>query len=120
MSYLWNLAVAASRNIEQQMIWYEADEARGGAELANRWNALLGQALVKLAEAPCRHPFAPENGRWMRQHEVRQMRFRPWRSGVGWRVLYTVDEERKLVTVLQVRHEHRRWLHEAEQEDQPQ
>jgi hypothetical protein len=32
-------------------------------------------------------------------------------------VLYTVDEAAKQVTVLQIRHEHRRWMFEAEEAD---
>lgn len=114
MSYRWELAAEATRSIEQQMIWYEADEKRGGIELADRWLAKLEPALEKLAAAPSRFGFAPENGRWLPQVELRQMLFRPWKSGSGWRVLYTMDEGRKLVTILQIRHKRRRWL-EAEE-----
>jgi len=73
----------------------------------------LQTALEKLAVAPHRFGFAPENGEWFPQHQIRQMLFRPWKSGVGWRVLYTIGEESKTVTVLQIRHEHRRYLHES-------
>ncbi len=117
MSFLWNLADTAEADVDRQMIWDESDEAHGGADLGNRWNGLLELALTKLAVAPHRHGFAPENGKWMPQYEIRQMLFRPWKSGVGWRVLYTIDEARKLVTILQIRHEHRRWMFEAEQEE---
>jgi hypothetical protein len=117
MSFHWSLADTAEADIDRQMIWYEADELRGGADLANRWSDLLKSALVKLALSPHRHGFAPENGKWMPQHEIRQMLFRPWKSGVGWRVLYTIDEAKKLVTILQTRHEHRRWLFEAEDDE---
>lgn len=68
-----------------------------------------------LPPVPHRFGFAPENGKWLPEHEIRQMLFRPWKSGVGWRVLFTIDEEQKLVTVLQVRHEHRRWFFEADE-----
>ena len=40
------------------------------------------------------------------------MLFRPWKKGVGWRVLYTIDEDHRLVFVFQVHHERRRWLFE--------
>jgi len=43
------------------------------------------------------------------------MLFRLWKSGVGWRVLFTVDELEQVVTVLQVRHEHRSPLEEGEE-----
>ena len=113
MSFQWSLADTGEHDIDRQMIWYESDESHGGAELANRWSDLLQSALEKLALAPQRHGFAPENGKWMQQYEIRQMLFRPWKSGAGWRVIYTIDEARKLVTILQIRHEHRRWLFEA-------
>lgn len=57
---------------------------------------------------------AAENGRWHPEVVIRRMLFRPWKSGVGWRVLFTVDEIRQVVTVLQVRHEHRPLLEEGE------
>jgi mRNA-degrading endonuclease RelE of RelBE toxin-antitoxin system len=38
-------------------------------------------------------------------------------SGAGWRVLYTIDESAKLVTVPQIRHERRRYPHEIADED---
>jgi hypothetical protein len=54
----------------------------------------------------------------MQQHQIRQMLFCPWKSSVGYRMLYTIDEVPKLVMILQIRHEHRRWLFETEKEDQ--
>ncbi|MFN0076348.1 MAG: type II toxin-antitoxin system RelE family toxin [Prosthecobacter sp.] len=117
MSFLWSLADTGEDDIDRQMIWYESDESHGGAVLANRWSDLLRLALDKLALSPHRHGFAPESGKWMPQYEIRQMLFRPWKTGVGWRVLYTIDEARKLVTILQIRHEHRRWLFEAEDDE---
>ncbi len=54
----------------------------------------------------------------MPEFELRQMLFRPWKSGVGWRVLYTIDEKQKLVTVLQIRHERHPHLHDASDEEE--
>ena len=54
----------------------------------------------------------------MPEFELRQMLFRPWKSGAAWRVLYTIDEKQKLVTVLQIRHERRRHLHDASNEEE--
>lgn len=117
MRYRVKQDAAADAAIVAQVDWYRADEGRGGEALAKRWFDALHQALSTLAEAPTQHRFAPENGKWLPAFELRQMRFRPWKSGVGWRVLYTIDEAAKTVIVLQVRHAHRRFLHESAEED---
>jgi mRNA-degrading endonuclease RelE of RelBE toxin-antitoxin system len=110
-------ALSADLCVEAQVEWYRSDEKHGGDGLALRWFDLLHKALETLSKNPQRHGFAPENGKWMRQYEIRQMLFRPWKSGVGWRVLYTIDEAQKLVTILQIRHEHRLRMFEAEDDD---
>jgi plasmid stabilization system protein ParE len=116
MSYELTLSDEAQRTIEDQVQWYEADEKHGDAELADRWLNRLESALNRLATSPHRHGFAPENGRWHPELEIRQMQFRPWKSGVGWQVLFVIDEKQRHVTVLQVRHERRRWLFDKEGE----
>jgi hypothetical protein len=68
---------------------------------------LLETALDALRDHPTRHGFAPENGRWMPSVSMRQMRFKPWKTPSAWRFLHTIDDQAKLVTVLQVRHEKR-------------
>ncbi len=113
MSYPLTLSDEAQRTIEEQMQWYEADEKHGGAELADRWLTRLEAALKKLAASPHRHGLAPENGRWHPELEIRQIQFRPWKSGVGWRVLFVLDLKQSVITVLQVRHERRRWMFET-------
>ncbi len=107
MSYRVRQEFSADASTAAQVKWYSADARRGGEALARRWFEQLHMALASLATAPTRHPFAPENGEWMPHLEIRQMLFRPWKSGAGWRVLYTIDEKQKLVTVLQIRHERR-------------
>jgi hypothetical protein len=57
------LSSEAERCIEDQLLWYEVDEMRGGAELADRWMDLLEIGLDTLRQHPERHGFAPENGR---------------------------------------------------------
>lgn len=114
MKCRWELSDEAKAAVERQVAWYESDERHGGAELSERWVSVLEPQLEKLAAEPHGYGMAPENGGWNPTVEIRQMLFRPWKSGVGWRVLYTIDEARKLVTILQIRHEHRRWLFEAE------
>lgn len=113
MSYKLTLSDEARRAIEEQLEWYGAEDAHGGTELASRWLDRLEAAVEKLAASPRRHGLAPENGRWHPELEIRQMLFRPWKSGIGWRVLFLIDEKRRIVTVLQVRHERRRWLFEG-------
>lgn len=115
MSYQWSLSPDADDCIFRQTQWYLVEVTDGGEELATRWIIGLEVALENLAKHPTRHGFAPENGKWLPELQVRQMLFRPWKSGVGWRVLYAIDENAKLVTVLQVRHEHRRWMQDAEE-----
>lgn len=117
MSYRWSLSSAADDGVLRQTAWYLTEIPDGGADLARRWNSLLQTALEKLAVAPTRFGFAPENGQWLPELQIRQMLFRPWKSGAGWRVLYTIDERKKLVTVLQIRHEHRLRMFEAEDEE---
>ena len=117
MSYTVKQAASADASIADQVAWYQTDERRGGTVLAERWFSALHLALATLAGSPTRYGFAPENGQWLPHLAIRQMLFRPWKSGVGWRVLYTVDEAAKQVTVLQIRHEHRRWMFEAEEAD---
>lgn len=117
MSYEVSLSKEAQRSIEEQLQWYEADAKHGGTDLADRWLALLESPLNKLTENPERHGPATENGRWHAEIQVRQLQFRPWKSGVGWRVLFAIDEELNVVTVFQVRHEGRRWL--GEESDVP-
>jgi plasmid stabilization system protein ParE len=113
MDYELRLSAEAERCIEDQLLWYEADEANGGAELADRWLDLLEAALDALSQHPERHGFAPENGRWLSGVSIRQMRFKPWKTPSTWRVLYVIDEETRQVIVLQIRHEKRPLLGEG-------
>jgi plasmid stabilization system protein ParE len=114
MDYVLLLSAEAERCIEDQLLWYEADEAGGGAELADRWIDFLEVALDTLKQHPERYGFAPENGLWMPDISIRQMRFKPWKTPSAWRILYTVNEQAARVTVLQVRHEKRSLLTEIE------
>ena len=108
---------AAEASIAAQVNWFTADEERGGEALAEKWFNLLHAEIATLTGNPHLHAFAPENGKWQPKVAIRQMLFRPWKAKAGWRVLYTVDQRAKLVSVLQIRHEHRRWLHESKDED---
>jgi plasmid stabilization system protein ParE len=114
MKYRVVLSPEGRKTIDEQADWYCSDEQQGGEELATRWLDELQAALASLAVMPGRHGLAPENGKWHPDVLVRQMLFRPWQSGVGWRVLFAVDEPTRIVSILQIRHERRRWLFEPE------
>lgn len=114
MNHRWELSDYAKESVNDQILWYEDNVYPGGDELADRWFAELHAAFEVIAKTPLRFGFAPENTKWLPELQIRQMLFRPWKSGVGWRVLFAVDEDAKLVTILQVRHEHRLWMHETE------
>jgi hypothetical protein len=93
--------------MEEQLLWYEADDRNGGIELADRWMDLLEMTLEQLRKHPERHGFAPENGRWRADVAIRQIRFKPWKTPSSWRILYVMDEKARQVTVIQIRHEKR-------------
>lgn len=107
MDYELLISAEAGQCIEDQLRWYEADEANGGAELADRWLDRLETALESLRQHPERFGHAPENGRWMPSLTIRQMRFKPWKTSSAWRILYVIDEKPVRVSVLQIRHEKR-------------
>ena len=112
----WELRISSEAEacINEQQQWYESDEKRGGTVLADRWLELIEVAMTELCKHPERHGFAPENGRWRPELNIRQMRFKPWKTRSSWRVLYVLDEKNGIITILQVRHEHRRWLFEGD------
>jgi len=114
MSWQWWLSPSAEEEIEAQLRWYEEDEEQGGVDLSIRWLDRLEKALEAIAVSPERHRPAPEDGRWMPHHTIRQVVFRPWRARPGWRILYTVDSLARRVTILQIRHERRRFLFEGD------
>ena len=94
MNYELRLSSEAERCIEEQLQWYEAAEQDGGSELADRWFDLLEAALEALGQHPERHGFAPENGRWMPEIAIRQMRFKPWKTSSAWRILYVMISDK--------------------------
>ena len=104
------LSAEAERCIEDQLQWYEADQTADAAALANRWLGLMEVALDSLRQHLERQSSAPENGRWVPEISLRQMRFKPWKTPSAWRILFVIDEETQRVTVLQVRGERRPFL----------
>ena len=112
MRYRVKFLAEAEQCITDQIAWYEEGEKHGGSELADRWLAKFQEKLRELEERPERFGFAPENGKWRSQLALRQMPFKPWKKKVGWRVLFVIDDEQAIVSIVQIRHELRPLLGE--------
>ncbi len=106
MRYTLLISAKARQHVRDQRAWYHT-HLEDGSALAARWTRLLEQALEKLREQPSRHSPAASHEQIDPRVLVRRMLFRPWQSGKGWRVLFTIDERERSVTVLQIRHERR-------------
>jgi len=111
VSYQLHFSSEAERCIEEQLEWYDRETDH---EQGDRWLAQLEAALERLSGNPERYGFAPENGLWRPELELRQMPFQPWKTKSAWRVLYVIDESSEVVTVIQIRHSRRPWLSEEE------
>lgn len=107
MAYELRLSAEAKRCVQEQLQWYEADEANGGAELADRWLDLIETAFDALVQHPERHGFALKIRVLDARNSIRHMRFEPWKTASAWRILYVLDEQAIRVTTVQVRHEKR-------------
>jgi plasmid stabilization system protein ParE len=100
MAYLIEFSARASRDLEILYIEKNAAESRA----ASRWYNELEEAVYALAEYPFRCPVAPEARRARRK--LRHLLYGE-KSRV-YRVIYEVDERRKVVWVLHIRHGARR------------
>jgi toxin ParE1/3/4 len=100
MTYLVEFSARASRDLEILYIEKNAAESRA----ASRWYNELEEAVYALAEYPFRCPVAPEARRARRK--LRHLLYGE-KSHV-YRVIYEVDERRKVVRVLHIRHGARR------------
>ena len=114
MGYRVTFLAEAEQCIVDQIAWYEEDEINGGAELADRWPTKLEQSIFEFESRPERFGFAPENGRWEPQLELRQMPFMPWKKKTAWRILFVINKEESIVTIVQIRHDLRPLLGEEE------
>jgi toxin ParE1/3/4 len=100
MTYVVEFSIRASRDLEVLYIEKNAAESRA----ASRWYNELEEAVYALAECPFRCPVAPEARRARRK--LRHLLYGE-KSHV-YRVIYEVDERRKVVWVLHIRHGARR------------
>jgi hypothetical protein len=104
---LWENGASRPAEIQARFQW-EIDNGTLHSTLVNLVHKK--HAMRELCKCPEKHDFAPENRRWNPELNIRQMRFKPRKTKSAWRVLYGLDETSGIITVLQVRHEHRRLL----------
>ena len=108
--YLIEIPYKAERSIDEQIDWLFSNPGGDGKRLSEKWSDEFDIVLESLAFHPERNGFAPENGKIFHGVEIRQKRFRPWKGKPGWRVLYMVDDNEGVVTILQIRHERQPWV----------
>jgi plasmid stabilization system protein ParE len=113
MTFKLHISGAGKQDIRSQQRWYESDPLRGGSDLAERWLEGLSEEMGMLLQHPEKFPFAPDNGRWKPHLKLRQMVYRPWKGKPGWRVLYVILNKTQQISVVHIRHESRRWLHDS-------
>jgi len=114
VSFDIRFSIEAEESIDHQLHGYKA-QLDEGHQLARRWYHKLGEALEALRDRPERFGFAPENGRWSPELELYQLKFRPWKTGSTWRVLFVIEAKKETVTVIQIRHASRRRLYEPKE-----
>ena len=96
MAYLVELTRRAERDLEYLYERISADDSIAAA----RWFNRLEAAINKLERLPRRCPIAPES-------KKAQRRLRHLLYGARWdvhRVIYEIDESRKTVWILHIRH----------------
>ena len=96
MTYLVELAARAARDLE---ILYVEKNA-GDSQAATRWYNGLEEAVYTLQTSPHRCPTAPEARRMKRN--LRHMLY--GKKPHVYRVIFEVDERRRAVRVLTIRH----------------
>jgi len=102
MAYLVELAARAARDLE--ILYLEKNAAE--SQTAASWYNGLEDAVLTLAKRPLRCPLAHE-GRKMKR-ELRHLLY--GKKPHIYRIIYEVDEQQKMVSVLHIRHGARRKL----------
>jgi toxin ParE1/3/4 len=100
MAYLVELAARAARDLEILYLEKNAAESKAAA----RWYNGLEDAVSALQTHPLRCPLAPEAAKPKR--ELRHLLY--GKKPDVYRVIYQVEERRKAVRVLHIRHAARR------------
>jgi toxin ParE1/3/4 len=102
MAYLVELAARAARDLEILYLEKYAAESNAAARRYNGWR--MEDAVSALQTHPLRCPRAPEAAKPKR--ELRHLLY--GKKPAVYRVIYQVDERRKTVRVLHIRHAARR------------
>jgi plasmid stabilization system protein ParE len=96
MAYLVELTLRAERDLDYLYERISADDSA----VAGRWFNGLEAAIYSLERLPRRSPVAPESKRAKRQ--LRHLLYGAKRD--VYRVIFEIDESRKIVRVLTIRH----------------
>jgi len=107
MTYLVELSIRALHDLE--ILYIEKNVAESQA--AGRWFNGLETAIEGLAKLPDRCPIAPEAQRANR--ELRNLLY--GKKPHIYRVIYEIDESRRMIKVFHIRHGARRPLQAPEQ-----
>ena len=102
MAYAVRIAARAERDLAS--LFWDIHAAESVA--ARRWYAGIKRAILSLAERPNRCPITPEN------KFLRHLLY--GRKPHVYRIIYRVDERRKWVDVLHIRHGARRRFRKSE------
>ena len=92
MAYLVNLSARARRDLAQIYRRINADDS----DAALKWYRGLRQAILSLEEQPGRCPVTPENDK------LRHLLY--GNKPHIYRVIYRIDESKRVVNILNVRH----------------
>jgi toxin ParE1/3/4 len=96
MAYLVELTLRAERDLDYLYRRISADDS----VMASSWFNGLEEAIYALERLPYRCPVAPESKRAKRR--LRHLLYGAKRD--VYRVIYEIDESRKIVSVLTIRH----------------
>jgi toxin ParE1/3/4 len=100
MAYRVEFAARAARDLENLYVEKNAAESQAAA----RWYSGLEEAVYALETHPNRCPVAPESQKLKRK--LRHLLY--GKKPLSYRVIYEVEEQRKTVWVLTIRHGARR------------
>lgn len=98
MSYRVIVSSRARTELDQAVDWWEENRSR---DQACRWYLGISDKIHQLGDFPHSHSLAEENNRF--PLEIRQMMY-GLSSHPTHRALFTVDENRKVVLVVSIRH----------------
>jgi plasmid stabilization system protein ParE len=102
MKYRVEITAEAETEIKEAYLWIFGDSPANAA----RWRRGLLEAVRSLSQQPTRCTLAPESAFF--KQEIRQLLYGK-RGGV-YRVLFIIEEKKKTVSILHIRHAAREYL----------